>query len=303
MAGIANETIGLSASLGLDAPATGGTDNLHVVDLVPHFYVGILPCVGCVGFTAYIIFGLVNRGYTADNFEDVFGPDNVNVSYSKGNSSCFFESGPAAGNTTDCCAAYLATTGLGNTGFYGNGYGSNTSVDTVHVINRFLRHDSVCGAAFVDCIGAPELVSVPLGPLASLCASVVTYYLTPKVSRNSRLLLSRVPIAVWIGAWAQLFVLINTVRLYAEGQKVYAGPGGGDWGFNNRCGVSHFFLMPLMAPTAVSIVHIVSVGKRHLYDTLFDELEDRQPADRFDKLNRLVLFAPIVCIVAYIFVF
>ena len=139
-------------------------------------------CLGFTGFTGYAVFWALNPNFELDYFDEAFGPDNANISYSNG--SCFFKSGANASNTTDCCPAYLAAAGLGSTGHYGNGYGSNVSIDTDHVMNKFLRDDTVCGAAFVDCVGVPELVSVPLGPLVSLGASVITYYLTPKVNRT-----------------------------------------------------------------------------------------------------------------------
>ena len=118
---------------------------------------------------------------------------------------------------------------------------------------------------------------------------------------------------MWLGAWAQLFVFINAVRLYIDGQWVYAGPvEDGVGGFSSRCGLSHFFLMPLLAPTAVSIAHIVSVGKRHLYDVMFEEEWNKYEAkwdwesfdaDIYDKVNRAVLTIPIICVVGYIFLF
>ena len=148
-------------------------------------YAATIPCLGCIGFTAWVVFWVMDPDYTSDYFETAFRPSATNVSYIPGNGSCFIESGATPGNTTGCCAAYLTAAGLSDVGHYGNGYGGNESISTTHVFTRFLRDDTICGAAFVDCVGVPELVSVPLGPLASLCVSVVTYYLTPRVSRKS----------------------------------------------------------------------------------------------------------------------
>ena len=130
---------------------------------------------------------------------------------------------------------------------------------------------------------------------------------------STTICMCRVPIAVWIGAWAQLFVFFGGLRLYLDGQKVYGGPGGGDAdGFDTRCGLSHFFLMPLLAPTAVSIAHIVSVWKRHVFDAILNyqqydddgQLQDSDVDRDFrDFLNQAVLLLPALCVVGYVLVF
>lgn len=132
----------------------------------------------------------------------------------------------------------------------------------------------------------------------------------------------RVPVAVWVGVWAQFFVFVGAVQLYFDGQAIYGGPGGSGGGgstagFDNRCGLSHFFLMPLLGTTAVSIAHVLSAGKRHLYDVRWGVVgkdaaggaDDTAPdlefkdMDRYDKLNAFVLLVPVVCIVGYVLIF
>lgn len=184
--------------------------------------------------------------------------------------------GPASGlanatNGTDCCDLYLADF---SNGVYADGRGGiNSGNGQFHVMSEILRHPQVCGDAFIDCVGMPALLALPWGPVASMVNAMVSFIITGGFTWSGKDMTysDRYPIAAYIGAWTQMFVLFSSIKVFADGQSRYGGAPFGD-----RCALFHFLSMPLLASTTVSLSHIyalmlqlwVAAGNQHNEDNI-----------------------------------
>ena len=185
-------------------------------------------------------------------------------------------------NTSHCCSLYLD--GFNTHGVYANGRGGtgNGFADTPpNVMYDFLRDPYVCGSDFVDCVGAPSVVSLPWGPVASLLTGIFSFLITAPFNwtKASGTFSEKFPIAAYVGVWLQCLVLIRSISNFAEGQSRYGG-----MAFQNRCTYFHFSMLPLLSSTTASIAHIVALSLR-LKEAFGKEQEEQEKEEQKEKQN------------------